>query len=183
MRHTKRIVIALGIGVALAGGGLGAAAATGSSSKTRSSTAAEPAAPAGSTAKSNFATVNVTTAVVGGKSEQILVDSQGLPLYTYGRDTPTQSTVTGALAALWPPLVSAFPTERAATGKLTVLSDGNGEQVLYNGHFLYTFVNDAPGEVTGQGVQDFLVATPNVAPGSAKAAPSPAPAQSNPYGY
>jgi predicted lipoprotein with Yx(FWY)xxD motif len=184
MRHTKRIVIALGIGAALAGGGLGAAAATGSSSTSRSSTAAQPAAvPAGSTATNNFATVNVTTAVVGGKSEQVLVDSHGLPLYTYGRDTSTQSRVTGALAALWPPLVSASPTERGATGKLTVLADGNGQQVLYNGHFLYTFVNDAPGQVTGQGVQDFFVAIPNVASGSAEAAPSPAPAQSNPYGY
>jgi predicted lipoprotein with Yx(FWY)xxD motif len=190
MRHTKQILIALGIGAALAGGGVGVAAATGSSSATRSSNAAQPVAvPAGSgsvnsSATANgSATVNATTAVVDGKSEQVLVDSRGLPLYTYGRDTSTQSRVSGSLAALWPPLVSASPTESGATGKLTVLSDANGLQVLYNGHFLYTFVNDTPGQVTGQGVQDFFVATPDVASGSAKAAPSPAPAQNNPYGY
>jgi hypothetical protein len=33
-----------------------------------------------------------------------------------------------------------------------------------NGHFLYTFVEDSPGQVTGQGVQNFSVATPGLAP-------------------
>jgi hypothetical protein len=53
-----------------------------------------------------------------------------------------------------------------------VLADANGQQVLYNGHFLYTFVDDTPGQVTGQGVQGFFVATPGAAAGSASAAAS-----------
>ena len=115
-------------------------------------------------------------------SEQVLVDARGLPLYTYGLDTPTQSHVSGGLAALWPPLDSSSPSEAGATGKLTVLADSNGEQVLYNGHFLYTFIDDTPGQVTGQGVQGFSIATPGLSAGSATAAPSSPVTQSNTNG-
>lgn len=184
MRNTKRIFVGLGVAAVLAGGGFGVAAATGSSSTPAPAKAAQPAQPAQpAVAPGGSATVNVTTATVGGKSEQILVDARGLPLYTYGGDSSTVSRVSGGLAALWPPLVSGSPSESGATGKLTVLSDANGQQVLYNGHFLYSFVNDSPGQVTGEGVQDFFVATPGLSSGAAKAAPSPAPTQGSSYGY
>jgi predicted lipoprotein with Yx(FWY)xxD motif len=125
----------------------------------------------------------LTTTTVGGKSEQILVDTRGLPLYTYGPDTSTQSLVNGPLAQLWPPLISSSPPEEGATGKLSVLADSNGQQVQYNGHFLYTFVNDTPGQVTGQGVQRFFVATPNLGTkgGASTSTPAPGP-PTNPYG-
>jgi predicted lipoprotein with Yx(FWY)xxD motif len=123
------------------------------------------------------------TATVSGKSEQILVDSRGLPLYTYAPDTTTKSHVSGGLAALWPPLDSAQPTEAGATGKLSVLADANGNQVQYNGHFLYTFVDDSPGHVTGQGVQNFFIATPGLSAGSANTAPSAPATPSGGYGY
>jgi hypothetical protein len=64
-----------------------------------------------------------------------------------------------------------------------VLADANGQQVLYNGHFLYTFVDDTPGQVTGQGVQGFSVATPSLGAGAASMASSVAPASANRYGY
>jgi hypothetical protein len=69
------------------------------------------------------------------------------------------------------------------SGKLTVLSDAHGSQVAYNGHPLYTFVDDHVGQVSGQGVSDFFVATPGVAPvtGSPAAAAPAAPAGG--YGY
>jgi predicted lipoprotein with Yx(FWY)xxD motif len=167
MGRSKQILLAVGLGALVAGGGLGFAEAGGSSSSAAPSAASKTATvPAGSP------TVNVTTATVGGQSEQVLVNTKGLPLYTYDADTPTQSHVSGGLAALWPPLVSGSPSEAGATGKLSVLADANGRQVLYNGHFLYTFVNDTPGQVTGQGVQGFFVATPGLAAGSARAAAS-----------
>ena len=64
--------------------------------------------------------------------------------------------------------------------------DIHGDQVAYNGHLLYTFADDQAGQVTGQGVQRFFVATPGLTPitgsqtatGTAPAAPS-----GNPYGY
>jgi hypothetical protein len=132
MRHSKHILLAASLGVALAGGGLGLAEATSSSS-----TAAAATAPKAATAPAGSATVNLATATVGGKSEQVLVDS-------------------------------------------------NGQQVLYNGHFLYTFADDTPGQVTGQGVQGFSVATPGLAAGSASTPASSVPRSNtngNSYGY
>jgi predicted lipoprotein with Yx(FWY)xxD motif len=139
MRRSKQVLLALGVGVVVAGGGAGLAQAGSSSTASTSVASKTVAAPAGT------ASVKVTTATVGGKSEQVLVDAKGLPLYTYALDTSTQSHVSGGLAALWPPLVSGSPSETGATGKLSVLADSNGPQVLYNGHFLYTFVDDSPG--------------------------------------
>jgi predicted lipoprotein with Yx(FWY)xxD motif len=120
---------------------------------------------------------------VDGTPERILVNAHGLPLYTYNRDTPTTSRVSGTLARLWPPLVSASPSEQGTTGTLSVVADTNGQQVQYNGHFLYTFVNDTPGQVTGQGVQGFFVATPALGATSGGAAPTTNAGQANPSGY
>jgi predicted lipoprotein with Yx(FWY)xxD motif len=192
MRRPRRIIFALGVGMAAAGVGVAVAESTHSASTPATSTttttvpgqtgvtpttaAPGPAGPG---------TINVVNATVTGKSEQILVDARGLPLYTFRSDTASQSNVSGALARAWPPLVSSSPTETGATGTLSVLTDPNGQLVQYNGHFLYTFVNDTPGHVTGQGVAGFLVATPDLGATSVPAVAQPAPpaTQSNPYGY
>jgi hypothetical protein len=55
--------------------------------------------------------------------------------------------------------------------------------VAYNGHFLYTFVADSPGHVTGQGVQNFFVATPGTVAGTSNtAAPAGSPSSAG-FGY
>ena len=133
------------------------------------------------------AVVRAAQATVNGKTETILTDAQGLPLYYYQPDTATQSSVTGQLAVAWPPLTSSAPTAAGVSGKLTAVTDAHGSQVAYNGHLLYTFVTDGPDHVTGQGVQNFFVATP----GMATLAGTPAPTASTPatpasgggYGY
>jgi predicted lipoprotein with Yx(FWY)xxD motif len=130
--------------------------------------------------------VRTASATVAGKTETILVNSGGLPLYFYRPDTAAKSFVSGGVAALWPSLTSAAPPAAGASGKLTVVNDAHGHQVAYNGHLLYTFVSDHAGQVTGQGVQNFFVATPGLTPitgsptpaGTVPAAP-PAPG----YGY
>ena len=114
--------------------------------------------------------MRTATARVGGVAEVILVNGKGLPLYIYKSDTAAQSMVTGELAALWPPLVGGSPTGSGTSGALAVVHTKNGRQVTYNGHFLYTFVEDGRGQVTGQGVQNFFVATPGLAPIHATAA-------------
>ena len=68
-----------------------------------------------------------------------------------------------ALAVLWPPLTSAAPAAGLG-GKLTVVNDAHSGQVAYNGHPLYTFIGDRPGQVTGQDTQGFFVVTPGIAP-------------------
>ena len=176
MRHPKIIIASISLAAAAAiGGGITAAAAT-------SSHASSPPA----TAQHAAATVRTVQAAVGGKTETVLVNSQGLPLYYYLNDTSAKSVVTGGLAALWPPLTAASPAATGLTGKVTAVTDIHGNQVAYNGHLLYTFADDQPGQVTGQGVQGFFVATPalTVITGSAApAAPAPAAPSGNPYGY
>ena len=183
MRHPRIIIASISLAAAAAiGGGITAAAATTSHAST------QPAA-----SQHAAATVRTVQATVGGKTETILVNSQGLPLYYYLSDTAAKSVVTGGLAALWPPLTSASPAATGLTGKLTAVRDIHGDQVAYNGHLLYTFADDQAGQVTGQGVQGFFVATPGLTPiaGSSTAgssttagtAPAPAASSGSGYGY
>ena len=64
--------------------------------------------------------------------------------------------LTGEQAALWTPLVASAPEGSGTSGVLTAVQTENGRQVTYNGHFLYTFAEDCPGLVTGQGFQASL---------------------------
>jgi predicted lipoprotein with Yx(FWY)xxD motif len=134
----------------------------------------------------NAVTLRTATVTVGGTPETILVNGSGLPLYFYKADTATTSMVSGELAALWPPLLGSTPTANGAPGTLSTISTANGRQVTYNGHFLYTFVEDSPGRVTGQGVQNFYVATPGISAirpaTSGTATTGPAPVGGG-YGY
>ena len=168
MRHPRIIIAGIGLAAVAAVGGVTAVAAGGSSASSTPSARSAAAA----------ATVRTAPANVAGTSETILVNAHGLPLYFYRPDTAAKSFVTGSLARLWPPLTSAAPTATGANGKLSVLNDVNGHQVTYNGHPLYTFAGDHAGQVTGQGVQNFFVATPSLTPlttssaGTAPAAPT-----------
>jgi predicted lipoprotein with Yx(FWY)xxD motif len=176
MRNLKIIVAGVGLAAVAAVGGVTAASAAGSPASSPPS--ASPAAAA--------ATVRIASANVAGRTETILVNSHGLPLYFYRPDTAAKSLVTGSLASLWPPLISPAPSAAGANGKLTVLNDVNGHQVTYNGHPLYTFADDHAGQVTGQGIQNFFVATPGLTPLTTSSAPAgtvPAAPSSGGYGY
>ena len=181
MRHPRIIIASISLAAAAAiGGGVTAAAATTSHASSMPATAQHAAA-----------TVRTEQATVAGKTETILVSSQGLPLYYYLNDTAAKSVVTGGLAALWPPLTSASPAATGLTGKIAAVMDIHGNQVAYNGHLLYTFADDQAGQVTGQGVQGFFVATPGLTPitgsstagSSTTAGTAPAAPSGNPYGY
>jgi predicted lipoprotein with Yx(FWY)xxD motif len=176
VRHPRIIIASISLAAAAGvGGGITAASATSSHASSRPAVS-QPAA----------ATVRTAQATVAGKAETILVSRQGLPLYFSLADTPARSLVTGRLAALWPPLTSASPASTGLTGTLAVVSDAHGDQVAYNGHLLYTFVDDHAGQVTGQGVQGFFVATPGLTPlagSSAPAGTAPAAPSGNGYGY
>ena len=177
MRHPKIIIASIGLAAVAAAGGITAASAA--SSPASSTASASQAAAA--------ATVRTAPAAVAGTAETILVNGRGLPLYYYRPDTATRSLVSGGLLALWPAVTAAGPAAGTGlSGKLTVLSDAHGRQVTYNGHPLYTFADDHAGQVTGQGVSDFFVATPGVAPittSSAPAGPAPAVPSGGGYGY
>ncbi len=109
---------------------------------------------AGSQAQGASFTVNVATATVGGKSEEILVDSKGAALYYLTSDKSSASACTGGCASVWPPLLSPAAATAPASlpGKLAVVQTANGSQVGYNGHLLYRYAPDTkPGQVNGDG--------------------------------
>ena len=170
MKRPRIIMAAVSLAALAAAGGITAASASGTSA---ASTTGQ-------------ATVRTASATVAGKTETILVSRQGLPLYIYRPDTATTSLVTGGLARLWPPLTSPAVAGAGVTGHVAVLKDVNGQQVTYNGHPLYTFADDQAGQVTGQGVQNFFVATPGIAAINMSArsmAPTTPAGPSGRYGY
>ena len=175
MQRPKVMIASIGVAVVAAAGGITAAVVS------TSSASAAPAAGHSAAAT----TVRTAQVPVGGKLETILVSATGQPLYYYKPDTAAKSFVTGGLAQAWPPLTSGAPAGSGLSGKLAVLNDVNGQQVTYNGHPLYTFVSDHAGVVTGQGVQNFFVATPGLAQLTSTAPPAnSAPAAgSGGYGY
>jgi len=97
-----------------------------------------------------------------------LTTATGLTLYYFTPDTATKVACTGGCVSNWPPLLatSGSPTSSPALpGKLTVLDGANGNQVLYNGHPLYTYIKDGDaGDAYGQGIGGkWYVATPDLA--------------------
>jgi predicted lipoprotein with Yx(FWY)xxD motif len=101
-----------------------------------------------------------TLAIANTGLGQVLVDAQGRTLYLFQKDSGTTSGCSGACAAAWPPLlVTGQPTAgsgaNAALLATTQRSDG-GQQVTYNGHPVYLFIQDQkPGDTKGQGVNAF----------------------------
>ncbi|MCL4552775.1 MAG: hypothetical protein M1305_04385 [Candidatus Marsarchaeota archaeon] len=140
-------ILALSLALLSAGGCAGGAAPA---ATTDSAVATAPAVTA--------TTVGVATSPTYGS---YLTTPGGLPLYTYSGDSPGASTVTGDLLAAWPPFTASgnltLPSGVGGTLSQITRPDGS-KQVAYNGLPLYTFVNDTPGHVTGQGVAGFDLA-------------------------
>jgi predicted lipoprotein with Yx(FWY)xxD motif len=132
-------------------------AITGCGSSSSSSTvAASAGTPAPSGGGGSSATVDVASNPQLGK---ILVDSKGLTLYTFQKDTGSQSMCTGKCASVWPPLTASGHATGSGVnaGMLgtTKRSDGS-TQVTYGGHPLYTYTADSgPGQTTGNGINSF----------------------------
>jgi predicted lipoprotein with Yx(FWY)xxD motif len=117
-------------------------------------------------------TITSTTAASGSGSSgdvavadsglgQILVDSNGMTIYLFDKDTSADaSTCSGDCAQAWPP-VTVKGTPKAGTGvdasKLTTLKRDDGTaQIAYNGHPLYLYAGDsAPGDTNGNDVDQF----------------------------
>ena len=146
-----------------------------------SSTSTGSPSSSGTTPSSSTAIIKTTTATVNGQSVTILTNAQGMTLYYFKPDTATTTACTGTCASNWPPLVFAGSGSPASVntlpGTLTVVADANGQQVEYNGHFLYRFSGDtAPGQTHGEGIKGvWFVATTTL---SAQGAPQATPTKS-----
>jgi predicted lipoprotein with Yx(FWY)xxD motif len=124
--------------------------------------------PGAAASPSSSALIHTATITVAGKSQTVLKNQKGLTLYYFTPDTATAIACTGGCASTWPPLLSpsGAPTSNPSLGgKLSVLNGPNGNQVLYNGHPLYTYQKDGdPGDAYGQGLfGKWFAATPDLA--------------------
>ena len=108
------------------------------------------------------------TIVIGSASASLgtyLTDPAGMTLYTKTGDSSTSSTCTGTCAAAWPPVLVATGGSATAgtgvTGTFATLTRTDGTvQVTYQGLPLYGWNGDTkPGDMTGEGVSGFVVAT------------------------
>ena len=140
-------------------------------------------------AQSSGAPVGTTNVASVGT---ILVDQNGMTLYTFSADPPNTSTCTGACATAWPPASAASMASGGGAAMLQLGSitrtDGT-TQLTWNGRPLYRFAGDqAPGQVNGNNSTAFggtwAVVNPNSAPSSGTASSSsssaPAAGTSNP---
>jgi predicted lipoprotein with Yx(FWY)xxD motif len=130
------------------------------------------------TSGSTSAIIKTASVTIGGQSQMILTNSQGLTLYIRTSDTAT-AVCSGTCANAWPPLLfsgSGSPTSASTlSGTLSTISDTNGTQVTYQGHPLYTYAGDsAPGDVKGQGLGGvWYAATTNLTAGSSSSGATP----------
>lgn len=126
-------VVAVSLGVAACGGG-------------------------GSSSSSTMPPTSTTVAVkpVTGVGN-VLVDASGKALYSSSAEAGGKVLCTGACTSFWKPLTvgSATPTAAAGAGTLGVIKRPDGtRQVALNGKPLYTFAQDTPGKVQGNGFSD-----------------------------
>ena len=132
----RKLLTAAGLAAAVL-----AVAACASSSSSSSSAAA---------GGSSGTTLMVKT--IGGA--QVLTNSAGFTLYSFGPDTSTTSNCTGSCATFWPPVKGPATAGSGVTGTLSVITRSDGTmQATYDGHPLYTYAADtAPGDNKGNGL-------------------------------
>ena len=147
-----RLRVAGGLAVLLVGGIALAACGSGGNSVSRSMTNS-----GSGSAQSAPATPTIGLAGNAKVGQRVLVDSRGRTLYLFVPDgTGSETQVPAQFKPNWPQLTTAAPMAGAGLDmtKLAVHTQTDGaRQVSYNGHLLYTFINDmAPGDTNGQGL-------------------------------
>ncbi len=178
MKKNSSVIIAIILILVVAAGGF--MLFHKSSRPTSSSSSAKSNAPA----VNNAVLVTKTDASLG----KYLATPDGMPLYTYDKDSSGVSNCTGSCLAAWPAYQDTGPTTGLPAGVGTLKRSDNGQtQFTYNGMPLYNFVSDSKGHVTGDGVDSFKLATPAAASSSKPASNSTqttnSSSSSNPYVY
>jgi predicted lipoprotein with Yx(FWY)xxD motif len=154
---------------------IGLAACGGSSNSDNGSSNAASTAPVASTGS---ASDTVSTKSISGVGT-VLVDSKGDVLYTNNQDTASKMACTSSCQSIWPPLTASGQPSSSDSAVQSKLDVANG-QVTYNGMPLYTFVEDTPGQASGNGFMDsfdgtsftWTAATPGGAPASSSTSSS-----------
>ena len=106
-------------------------------------------------AQSSEGTATVSVEDIGD-SGRVLVDSDGKALYAADEEAQSGVVCTGACTSFWIPLTTDAGVPRGnSLPSVGVVERGDGtRQVTFDGNRLYRFVDDEPGEVTGDGLSD-----------------------------
>jgi predicted lipoprotein with Yx(FWY)xxD motif len=137
--------MAVGTAVAMAAVVAGCGSSSGGSSST-----------SGTGSGGSAATQTVMVKNVSGVGS-VLVDGTGAALYTPAQEAGGKVLCSGTCTSIWKPLApgSGTPTAAQGVGKLAVVTRPDGSrQVTVDGKPLYTFAQDTPGKVTGNGATD-----------------------------
>jgi predicted lipoprotein with Yx(FWY)xxD motif len=150
MRHSMKLVVpTIAVSVLLAACGS-------SSSKNSAGSTATSAPVAAQTGASSGAVVK--TATISSLGKTVLVDAQGMTLYSLSGESNGKFICTSsACVGVWHPLtVPAGTTPSGTVSSLSMVKRSDGTtQVTYKGMPLYTFAQDhAAGEDNGQGIKD-----------------------------
>jgi predicted lipoprotein with Yx(FWY)xxD motif len=117
-------------------------------------------AACGGGGSSDSTTTGATTTVAVKQVDgigRVLVDANGKALYTSDVEADGKVRCTGACTSFWEPLTlgSGTPTAAAGAGALDVVKRPDGtKQVAVDGKPLYTFTEDGPDTVEGNGFAD-----------------------------
>src|SRR3954454_3602452 len=88
-----------------------------------------------------------------GSSGNVLVDAKGRALYTPDKEKSGKVLCTGACTSIWMPAKAGSGS--SLSGSFSAISRPDGtKQIAYKGDPLYTFAQDTPGHVTGDGEKD-----------------------------
>ncbi len=165
---------AMGVGaLSLLVAGCGTTAAQASQTKAQASSSASKVATT-----TNAAPIKLGTAQVNGTKTKVLQNSQGLTLYYFTKDTPTQShcSKSSGCPSIWHPFTTSsnHVSVKGVSGTFTVVHDIHGKQMAYNGHLLYLYSGDTKaGQARGEGLlHTWWVATPSLKPLTASSSSS-----------
>lgn len=90
---------------------------------------------------------------------QVLFDAEDQAIYIFDKESGPKSECYGACAEAWPPVLTEGEPQAAPGVKAPLLGtterDDGSTQVTYNGHPLYYYAHEGPGEVTCHNVDEF----------------------------
>jgi predicted lipoprotein with Yx(FWY)xxD motif len=96
----------------------------------------------------------VSTKQVGGIGA-VLVDAKGMVLYSPDEESGGKVLCMGQCTSIWMPLSASSPTAAPGVADLGTITRSDGTtQVTAGGRPLYTFAEDSPGDVKGNGASD-----------------------------
>lgn len=161
-------VVALGVGCGDSGSDDGQTSAAAMQSE-------ETTQASGDTAKADAIARQATGRLiksVGSEYGRVVADAKGEAFYLFDKEDGPRSECYGACAAAWPPVLTSGKPRAGKGVKASLLGTTkrkNGKlQVTYAGQPLYYYVDDTPGNILCQNVDEFgglwLVVKPDGSP-------------------